>query len=77
MVLEKQWTHALKKSTKVSSFLSQLSSDPHKLSKVNKWTQELIQFDPQQVLNIKGKDRQYIIQQPQKRSDGKTNVAFK
>ena len=26
--------------------------------KVNKWTQELIQSDPYQVLNIKGKDRQ-------------------
>ena len=28
------------------------------LYKVNKWTQEMIQSDPQQVLNIKGKARQ-------------------
>ena len=29
-----------------------------RLYKINKWTQEMIQSEPQQVLNIKGKDRQ-------------------
>ena len=37
---------------------------------VNKWTQELIQSDPHQVLNIKGKERLLKLKS-HKKADGK------